>query len=105
MKARWCVLRGPPGRAGTDAVAPELRRRAASFLDAGGAAGEAAQVVQARAAHAAAAGDLDAFDARAVEGEGALDADAGRDASHGEVAGDTGLHADHDAFERLQALA
>src|SRR5437879_6400960 len=49
---------------------------APALLDAGGAAAEAAEVVEAGATDFAAANDFDLFDAGRVEHEGALDADA-----------------------------
>ena len=51
----------------------------ATFLDLGGLAAQVAQVVELRAAHVTAGDDLDLLEDRAVQREGALDADAERD--------------------------
>jgi hypothetical protein len=78
-----------------------------SLGDTGGATGAATQVVELGAANAAEAGDFDLLDARGVDEEGALDADAvGSNAADGEVLVDSTITAtDYDAFEDLDTLA
>src|SRR5688500_14478077 len=79
----------------------------AALFDAGGLAGQLAQVVQVGAADLAHAHDADVVDAGRVDQERSLDADAvGGDAAHGEVLVNAhAAAADDDAFEILQALA
>ena len=75
---------------GLDAL---LRPGVAALADAGALADPLAQVVELRAAHVAAGGDLDALDLRRVHGERALHADAER------------LLADRERLARAVALA
>src|SRR5690606_22649603 len=64
-----------------------------------------AQVVELRAPHVAAAGDLDVLHARAVQREDALDALAGHDAAHGEgLAHSASAQGDDRPGEDLDAL-
>src|SRR5579884_1912431 len=79
---------------------------AAALLDARGAAGQPPQVVELGAADAAGARHLDLLDARGMDEEGALDADAvGGDAAHREVLVDAAAAAaNDDALEDLNAL-
>src|SRR5690348_2788222 len=78
----------------------------ADFLETSGLALQIAQVEQARAAHAAAAHDLELLDARRVGREDALDADAAAGAlAHGERLADAAARAtDHGALEDLDAI-
>src|SRR5215218_5341968 len=78
-----------------------------ALLDAGGAPGQAAQVVELGAADLTEPHDLDLVEARAIDQERALDANAiRRDAADGEVLVDPpGAAADDHALERLNALA
>src|SRR5436190_5235020 len=74
-------------------------------LDAGGLALELAQIVEPRAPDFAARHDLDPLDARRVQREDALDADAVRDLPDREGGARTAaVLADHDALEDLDAL-
>ena len=82
--------RSPPGAKGQAFVPSPLTATLAAvgprlLLDAGGFAREAAQVVQARAAHLALPRDLHLLEARRREVERALDADAAGDAADREV--------------------
>src|SRR3954452_16874658 len=83
----------------------ERRRDARLLLDARRLAGEIAQVEEARATDAAARDHIDLLDARRVQREDALDADAVADLADGERRAVTGagLANDH-ALERLRAL-
>ena len=75
------------------------------FLDAGGFTDLFAQVVQPAAAHDAALRHFDALDARAVQQERFLDADAVRDAAHRDRFGQAAAFANrHDALEHLNAF-
>src|SRR6476660_3734353 len=90
-RSRWSEGRGGIGSA------------LALLPDARGLAAQRAQVVQLGAAHAAPADQLDRRDGRAVQGEEALDADAGRDLPDGEVLADAAAPlGDHQPLERLQ---
>src|SRR5699024_9656403 len=74
--------------------------------DAGLLAGQAAQVVQLRAAHGTAGDDLDLVDGRGVDGEHALHADAEGDLAHPERLADAvALTRDHVPLEHLDAGA
>src|SRR6185295_2170713 len=76
------------------------------FLDPRRLARAAAQVVQLRAAHVAAALDLDRCDQRAVGLERALDTLAARDLANDEARVQAAIALrDHDALECLDALA
>ena len=94
-----------PARRSVQACRPCPAARRA-LRDARRLAGPAAQVVQLRAPHAAAAHHLDLGDLRAVEREDALDALAVADLAYGEGAVDAAVRArDAHALERLDALA
>src|SRR5579885_2364350 len=83
-----------------------LAARPCPLLDASSTTGEAAQVVQPRAANLALAYHFDLLYAWGEAQEGALDADAVGDAAYGEVGTRAGAPlADDDAFEHLRALA
>src|SRR5688572_13185739 len=76
------------------------------FFDAGGLAGQVAQVVELGAAHVAAALHRDAVDGRAVQLEHALHAFAVADLAHGHGGVEAAVAArDHDALVGLHALA
>jgi hypothetical protein len=99
----WGEVRGKNfGCSRLAAVTPECL--ATSFLDAGGSTGEATEVVEAGAADATLAGDLDGLKSRAVEGKGALNADAGGDAANGKVGGSTFPDTDDSALEGLKTF-
>ena len=75
------------------------------LLDAGGLAGEMAQVVELGAANAAAANHGNAGDHWAVHREDALDANTTRDLADGEGGADSAAaDGEANAFERLEAL-
>src|SRR5690606_18843107 len=80
---------------------------ASALLDAGGLASQISQVIELGAPHLAAAHHLDLLDARRIDQERSLDADAVRgDAAHGEVLVHTaGAAADDHALEDLDSLA
>jgi hypothetical protein len=83
-----------------------LRPDVAALADAGALADAVAQVVELRAAHVAAGGDLDALDLRRVHGERALHADAERLLADGErLARAVALALDDDALEDLGPAA
>src|SRR5688572_5399189 len=85
-------------RAGGD----ERHRDAAALLDARGLAGEIAEVVEAGATHAATRHHFDLLDARRVQREDALDADAVAHLAHGEGGASAALGAlDDHALEHL----
>ena len=78
----------------------------AALAHAGALADAVAQVVELRAPHVAARGQLDALDLRRVQREHALDADAEGLLAHGErLARAVALALDHDALEDLHAPA
>src|SRR5258708_23571259 len=93
----------PRGHGGPGASADGL----AALADARPLAHLLAQVVQLGAAHVAVAQHLDAVDARRVQQEGALHADAVGDAADGELRTQADLAAERDdhALEHLDALA
>src|SRR5579883_413823 len=99
------------GRVGGARLAGRLAFRrlgvAAIFLgQAGGPAGEIAQIIKAGAPHAARLDDVDLLDVRRGERERPLHAHAEGDLTHGEALGlARAAPADHGAFERLKALA
>src|SRR5688572_18390405 len=79
---------------------------AAAFAQGRGLADPLAQEVQLGAADLAVADDFDLLDARAVDLEGALDPDAGRDPPDGDGASDPAAAQPHDgSLEHLDALA
>ena len=81
-----------------------LRAHVAALADAGALADPAAQVVELRAAHVTAGGDLDALDLRRVHGERPLHADAeGLLADREGLAHPLALALDDDALEDLRA--
>src|SRR5205814_10081265 len=92
-RRRWARLEPRSDAAPTAAARPRPARLGlgdrrgdlsdALLAQAGGLAGELAQVVELRAADATAAHDLDPLDARRVLGERPLDAEAVGAASHG----------------------
>ena len=93
--------RGIVQQAGLDDL---LRAHVAALADAGALADAAAQVVELRAAHVTAGGDLDALDLRRVHGERALHADAeGLLADREGLAHALALALDDDALEDLRA--
>ncbi len=78
---------------------------AGSALDAGGLAAEVAEIVEARAANATLANNVDRRDRWRVQWEDALHARAEADAAHGEAgAAGAALLGDHYAFEGLDAF-
>ena len=92
--------RGIVQQAGLDDL---LRTHVAALADAGALADAAAEVVELRAAHVAAGGDLDALDLRRVHGERALHADAeGLLADREGLAHAFALALDDDALEDLR---
>src|SRR3990167_8084243 len=98
------------GKAGQPSLAGLLAEPAGLdpgvLLDAGGLAGEAAEVVQPGAAYLAPADDLDLLQPRRVDVERALNANAVRDAPAGEVGPRAAIvAANDDAFKDLRALA
>src|SRR3990170_309040 len=77
-----------------------------ALAEGGGLADALAQEVELGPAGHAVADDLDLLDARRVDLEGALDADAGAQRAHGDRAGDAAAAQAHDrALEDLDALA
>src|SRR5213075_1389531 len=95
--------RGGRGPGGSGAIA--ILAGAALALDAGGAALELAQVVEAGPPDAALLHDLDLLDAARVQGEDALDPDAVGDLADGEGgAGAAAAAIDHHPLEHLDAL-
>ena len=77
-----------------------------AFLQAGGLAGETAQIVKLRTTGMGPADDLDFFHARGMDKEGALYANAiGRDAAHGKVGIDAAAAKPNDgSLKDLHAL-
>jgi hypothetical protein len=108
-RTSWPAERRPArrGRQRPGAASAEPASSAAALLalDAGGLALQLAQVVEARAPHVALRDHLDLLDARRVQREDALDADAVGDLADGERrARATAVLTDHDALEDLDAL-
>src|SRR5438105_12320984 len=76
------------------------------FAERGCLANSFAEEVESRAARVPVADELDLLDARRVDHEGALDADAARDPADGDLLVDAAVtHAEHGALEVLKALA
>ena len=76
------------------------------FAESGGLADSIAEEVKSRAAGMTMTDELDLFDARRVHHEGALNADAARDPTNGDLLVDAAVaHAKHGALEVLKALA
>jgi len=76
------------------------------FAESCGFAHSVAEEVESRATGVAVADELDFLDARRVDHERALDADAARDPSDGDLLVDAAVaHAEHGALEVLKALS
>src|SRR6266436_2295280 len=76
------------------------------FAEGGGLADSVAKEVESRSARVTVAHELDLLDARGVDHEGALHADAARDPADGDLLVDAAVaHAEHGALEVLKALA
>src|SRR5581483_4011181 len=104
--ARRFTPRGSHADVGTETLFRNRTARGDVFLDARGLAFQSAQVVQLGAAHLALALDLHRIDRAAVRLEHALHAGAMRHLAHGEGRMQAAIAlGDHDALERLHALA